>query len=147
MAIHWSPRSVPELIGLGVIGVLFYIITLVGIALIGQGIRSALRGRRTDTKAPGRLEELLQYTSQYATPPRMTLQQLSSGAVLIIVVVAFASWRPPLYASAVLVGLAASLVIAIGLSMSILAYIRKLRSRAFGIVAGTTPQRSRNPLD
>ena len=66
----------------------------------------------------------------------MTLQQLSSGAVLIIVVVAFAFWRPPLYASAVLVGLAASLVIAIGLSMSILAYIRKLRSRAFGIVAG-----------
>jgi predicted acylesterase/phospholipase RssA len=142
-----APRSVPELIGLGVIGVLFYIITLVGIALIGQGIRSALRGRRTDTKAPGRLEELLQYTSRYATPPRMTLQQLSSGAVLIIVVVAFAFWRPPLYASAVLVGLAASLVIAIGLSMSILAYIRKLRSRAFGIVAGTTPRRSRNPLD
>jgi predicted acylesterase/phospholipase RssA len=143
-----APRSVPELIGLGAIGVLAYITTLVGIAVIVQGIRSALRGPPTDTRVPeGRLQELLRYTSQYATPRSMTVRQLIIGTALIILVVVFAFWRPPLYASAVLVGLAASLVVATGLSTSILAYINKLRSRAFGIVPGTTPQRSRNLLD
>ena len=143
-----APRSVPEVIGLGAIGVLAYITTLVGIAVIAQGIRSGLRKSPTNTGAPkGRLQELLQYTSQYATPRSMTIRRLIVGAALIILVVIFAFWHPPLYSSAVLVGLAASLVIVIGLSASILAYIDKLRSRAFGVVPGTTPQRSRNLLD
>jgi hypothetical protein len=56
-------------------------------------------------------------------------------------------FRPALYASAVLVGLAASIVIAVGLLTSILSYVGHLRSRAFGFIAGTTPQRRRNLLD
>ena len=63
---------------------------------------------------------------------------------MIIPVVVLGIFRPALYASAVLVGLAASTIIAVGLSISILAYIGKLRSRAFGFVPGTTPQRQRS---
>jgi len=38
-----APRTIPEIIGLGFLGVLAYIATLVGLALIMQGVRSGLR--------------------------------------------------------------------------------------------------------
>ena len=96
----------------------------------------------TDGETPGWLEELRLYTSAYATPRSKTVRQLVIGVVLIIPVVVLGIFRPALYASAVLVGLAASTVIAVGLSSSILAYIGRLRSRAFGFVPGTTPNGS-----
>jgi predicted acylesterase/phospholipase RssA len=143
-----APRTIPEIIGLGLLGVLAYIATLVGLALILQGVRSGLRKPPTQEGAtPRRLEQLRLYTSAYATPRSTTVRQLVIGAVLIIPVIVFAFVRPALYASAVLVGLAASIVVAVGLLTSILIYVNKFRSRAFGFVPGTTPQRQRNLLD
>jgi hypothetical protein len=49
----------------------------------------------------------------------MTVRQLIIGTALIIPVVLFGFFRPALYASAVLVGLAASLIVAVGLLSSI----------------------------
>jgi hypothetical protein len=72
----------------------------------------------------------------YATPRSLTVRQLIIGAVLIIPLVVFAVFRPALYASAVLVGLAASLIVAVGLRGSILTDIGRFRSRAFGLIAG-----------
>jgi len=143
-----EPRSIGEIIGLGFVGVLAFIATVVGIALIVQGIRSGLRKPAAeDGVAPGWLQKLGLYTSAYATPRSLTIRQLIIGAALILPVVILAIFRPALYASAVLVGLAASIVIAVGLLTSILSYIGHFRSRAFGFIAGTTPQRSRNLLD
>jgi hypothetical protein len=143
-----EPRTVPEMIGLGVLGMLAFVATLVGVALVLQGIRSGLRKPpEKDGETPGWLEELRRYTSAYATPRSMTVRQMVIGVALIIPVVLLGVFRPALYASAVLVGFAASSVIAVGLSSSILAYIGRLRSRAFGFVPGTTPQRQRNLLD
>ena len=143
-----EPRTVPEMIGLGVLGGLAFVATVVGVALVLQGIRSGLRKPpEKDGETPGWLEELRRYTSAYATPRSTTVRQLVIGAALIIPVVVLGILRPALYASAVLVGFAASSVIAVGLSSSILAYIGRLRSRAFGFVPGTTPQRQRNLLD
>jgi predicted acylesterase/phospholipase RssA len=143
-----APRSVPEMIGLGALGDLAFVTTVVGVALVLQGIRSGLRKPpETDGETPGWLEELRLYTSAYATPRSKTVRQLVIGVVMIIPVVVLGIFRPALYASAVLVGLAASTVIAVGLSSSILAYIGRLRSRAFGFVPGTTPERQRNLLD
>ena len=87
------------------------------------------------------------YTSAYATPRSLTVRQLVIGVAMIIPVAVLGFLRPALYASAVLVGLAASIIIAVGLLSSILAYIGRVRSRAFGFVPGTTPQRQRNLLD
>ena len=143
-----EPRTISEIIGLGFVGVLAFIATVVGIALILQGIRSGLRKPPAeDGIAPGWLEKLRLYTSAYATPRSMTIRQLIIGAALILSVAIFGIFRPALYASAVLVGLAASIVIAVGLLTSILSYVGHLRSRAFGFIAGTTPQRRRNLLD
>ena len=143
-----APRTIAEIIGLGVIGVFAYIATLLGLALILQGIRSGFRKAPRDDGAPsGRLHQLRLYTSAYSTPRSTTVRQLVIGAVVIIPVIIFAFVRPALYASAVLVGLAASIVVAVGLLTSILIYVNKFRSRAFGFVPGTTPQRRRNLLD
>ncbi|HEX6760676.1 MAG TPA: hypothetical protein VF086_20045 [Propionibacteriaceae bacterium] len=143
-----APRTVPEAIGLGALGGLAFVATVVGVALVLQGIRSGLRKPSDkDGETPGRLEDLRLHTSAYATPRSMTVRQFAIGVAMIIPVVVFGIFRPALYASAVLVGLAASTVIAVGLSSSILVYIGKLRSRAFGFVPGTTPQRQRNLLD
>ena len=143
-----APRTIPEIIGLGFLGVLAYIATLVGLALILQGVRSGLRKPPTQEGAtPRRLEQLRLYTSAYATPRSTTVRQLVIGVVLIIPVIVFAFFRPALYASAVLVGLAASIVVTVGLLTSILIYVNRFRSRAFGFVPGTTPQRERNLLD
>jgi hypothetical protein len=143
-----APRTVPEMIGLGALGVLAFIATVVGVVLILQGILSRLRRPpEGDGATPGRVEALRLYTSAYATPRSMTVRQLIIGMALIILVVLFGIFRPALYASAVLVGLAASIVIAVGLLSSILACVGRLRSRAFGFVPGTTPQRQRNLLD
>jgi predicted acylesterase/phospholipase RssA len=141
-------RTIAEIIGLGAVGLLAFVATVVGIALILQGIRSGLGKPATEDGAPSDwLPKLHACTSGYATPRSMTIRQLSIGGVLILLVVIFASFRPALYASAILVGLAASVVIAVGLLGSILNYVDHLRSRAFGLIAGTTPQRSRNLLD
>jgi hypothetical protein len=91
--------------------------------------------------------ELRLYTSAYATPRSTTIRQLIIGAALIISVVIFGIFRPALYASGILIGLAGSAVITVGLLSSILIYISRFRSRAFGLIAGTTPQRRRNLLD
>lgn len=143
-----APRTVPEMIGLGALGVLAFIGTVVGLVLILQGMVSGLR-KPSDADGPteGRLAELLRHTSAYATPRSTTVRQLVIGLALIIPVGLFAVLRPALYASAVLVGLAGSIVIAVGLLSSILVYLGRLRSRAFGLVPGTTPQRQRNLLD
>jgi len=77
----------------------------------------------------------------------MTVSQLIIGAALLIAVIVVATFRPALYAAAVLVGLAASLVIAIGLISSILIYIGRFRRRGFGLIPGTTARRQRNLLD
>ena len=143
-----SPRTVPEMIGLGALGVLAFIATVAGVVLILQGIRSGLRKPAAeDGPIHGRLAELGRHTSAYATPRSTTVRQLIIGVALIIPVAVFGILRPALYASAVLVGLAASIVIAVGLLTSILAYLSRVRSRAFGFVPGTTPQRQRNLLD
>ena len=143
-----APRTIAEIIGLGAVGVLAYIATLVGLALILQAIRSGLRQPPSeDGRTPSWLLSLRLFTSAYATPRSMTLRQLIIGGALIIPVVIFAFFRPALYASGVLVGLAGSIVVAVGLLSSILIYVGRFRSRAFGLIAGTTPQRRRNLLD
>jgi len=141
------PHSIPAIIALGALGVLAYVVTLVGLAFIGQGIRSAIAG--PDTKnidAQSRLAQLRTFSSRYATPRSTTLRQLIIGAVLIIVVVLLGLFRPALYAAAVLVGFAASMVIAIGLLTSILIYIGRFKSHAFGLIPGATPPRQRSTL-
>jgi hypothetical protein len=143
-----APRSIPEIIGLGLVGVLALVATVVGIALVLQGIRSGLRRPpASDGAAPAWLQKLQLHTSAYATPRSTTIRQLIIGLALIVPVIIFGIFRPALYASAVLVGLAASIIIAAGLLTSILTYVGRLRSRAFGFIAGTTPQRSRKLLD
>jgi hypothetical protein len=85
---------------------------------------------------------------EIVTPiPSTTVPQLLIGAALIIAVVVLAIFRPGLYAAAVLVGLAASLVIAVGLITSILIYIAGFRRRGFGLIPGTTTRRQRSLLD
>jgi hypothetical protein len=143
-----APRTVPEMIGLGALGVLAFVATVVGVVLVLQGVRSGLRKTPEDDGAtPVWLAALRLYTSAYATPRSLTIRQLVIGVALIIPVAVLGILRPALYASAVLVGLAASIIIAVGLLSSILAYIGRVRSRAFGFVPGTTPQRQRNLLD
>ena len=143
-----APRTVPEMIGLGALGVLAFVATVVGVVLVLQGVRSGLRKAPEDDGAtPAWLAALRLYTSAYATPRSLTVRQLVIGVALIIPVAVLGILRPALYASAVLVGLAASIIIAVGLLSSILAYIGRVRSRAFGFVPGTTPQRQRNLLD
>jgi predicted acylesterase/phospholipase RssA len=143
-----APRTVPEMIGLGALGILAFIATVVGVMLILQGIRSGLRKPpEQDGATPAWLAALRFYTSAYATPRSLTVRQLVIGVAMIIPVAVLGIFRPALYASAVLVGLAASIVIAVGLLISILAYLGRVRSRAFGFVPGTTPQRQRNLLD
>ena len=143
-----DPRTITEIIGLGALGVMAFIVTVAGLVLLLQGIRSGLgkpsgeNGTTSDS-----LQRLRLYTSAYATPPSMTIRQLIIGTALIVLVVIFGSFRPALYASGVLVGLAGSAVIAIGLLSSILIYVSRFRSRAFGLIAGTTHQRRRNVLD
>ncbi|HXD25967.1 MAG TPA: hypothetical protein VN609_08540, partial [Propionibacteriaceae bacterium] len=141
-------RSIPEIIGWGAFGVLAYIATIVGLALIFQGIRSAVVKPPTENgSAEGRLAQLRLFTSRYATPPSRTVPQLIIGAGLMIAVVVLAIFRPGLYAAAVLVGLAASLVIAVGLITSIMIYIAGFRRRGFGLIPGTTTRRQRSLLD
>ena len=141
-------RSIPEIIGWGAFGVLAYVATIVGLALIFQGIRSAVVKPPTENgSAEGRLAQLRLFTSRYATPPSKTVPQLIIGAGLIIAVVVLAIFRPGLYAAAVLVGLAASLVIAVGLITSVLIYIAGFRRRGFGLIPGTTTRRQRSLLD
>jgi predicted acylesterase/phospholipase RssA len=143
-----APRTVLDIIGLGALGVPAYVATLVGLAFVSQGIRSGLRKPPSDDGTPkDPLQQLGSHTSAYATPRSTTLGQLIIGGVVIIAVVLFGFWRPALYASAVLVGLAASLVIVVGLLISIVRYVSRFKSRAFGLVPGTTPQRGRNLLD
>ena len=143
-----APRTVPEMIGLGALGVLAFIATVVGVAFILQGMLSGIRmPSQADGPTQGRLAELLRHTSAYATPRSTTIRQLIIGIAVIIPVAIFGILRPALYASAVLVGLAGSIVLAVGLLSSILIYLGRLRSRAFGFVPGTTPQRQRNLLD
>jgi hypothetical protein len=77
----------------------------------------------------------------------MSIRQLIIGTALIILVVIFGSFRPALYGSGVLVGLGGSTIVTVGLLSSILIYVGRFRSRAFGLIAGTTPQRRRNLLD
>jgi predicted acylesterase/phospholipase RssA len=143
------PHSIPAIIALGALGVLAYVVTLVGLAFIGQGIRSAIASPTTkNIDAQSRLAQLRRFTSRYATPRSTTLRQLITGAVLIILVVLLGLFRPALYAAAVLVGFAASTVIAIGLLTSILIYIGRFKSHAFGLIPGATPQSQRStPLD
>jgi hypothetical protein len=141
-------RSIPEIIGLGALGVGEYVLTIVGSVLIFQGIRSAVVKSRTENgPAEGRLAQLRLFTSRYTTPPSTTVRQLIIGAVLIIAVIVLATFRPALYAAAVLVGLAASLVIAVGLITSILNYIGRFRGHGFGLIPGTTNRRQRSLLD
>ncbi|HJV14204.1 MAG TPA: hypothetical protein VJ625_09960 [Propionibacteriaceae bacterium] len=143
-----APRTIPEMIGLGAVGLLAFVVTVVGIVLVLQGIRSGLRKPALANDAtPAWLQKLRLHTSAYAVPRSMTIRQLIIGGVLILLVVIFASFRPALYAGAVLVGLAASIVIAVGLLSSILIYVGHLRSRAFGVIAGSTPRRNRTLLD
>jgi predicted acylesterase/phospholipase RssA len=143
-----APRTVPEMIGLGALGVLAFVATVVGVVLVLQGVRSGLRKTPEDDGAtPAWLAALRLYTSAYAPPRSLTVRQLAIGVAMIIPVAVLGILRPALYASAVLVGLAASIIIAVGLLSSILAYIGRVRSRAFGFVPGTTPQRQRNLLD
>jgi predicted acylesterase/phospholipase RssA len=143
-----APRTIPEMIGLGALGVLAFIATVVGVVLVLQGIRSGLRKPpEADGAVLAWLEALRLHTSAYATPRSMTVRQLIIGVAMIIPVVLLGIFRPALYASAVLVGLAASIIIAVGLLISILAYLGRVRSRAFGFIPGTTPQRQRNLLD
>jgi predicted acylesterase/phospholipase RssA len=143
-----APRTIGEIIGLGAVGLLAYITTAVGLAFIGQGIQSGLRKLPSENgTAGGWLAKLRDHTSAYSAPRATTVRHLIIGVALIIPVIVFAIFRPALYASGVLVGLAASLVVALGLSSSILIYIGRFRSRAFGFVPGTTPQRRRNLLD
>jgi len=141
------PHSIPAIIALGALGVLAYVVTLVGLAFIGQGIRSAMAGPATkNIDARSRLAQLERFTSMYATPRSTTLRQLIIGAVLIILVVLLGFFRPALYAAAVLVGFAASMVIAIGLLTSILLYISRFKSHAFGLIPGATPRTQRSTL-
>ena len=143
-----APRTVLEMIGLGALGVAAFVATLIGLALLTQGIRSGLRKPPSeDGTTEDRLQQLRRYTSTYATPRSTTVRQLIIGVVVVVAVAVFGFWRPALYASAVLVGLAASLVVAVGLLSSIVIYVGKFKSRAFGLVPGTTPQRRRNLLD
>ena len=97
MAVYRAPRSVPEMIGLGALGDLAFVATVVGVALVLQGIRSGLRKPpETDGETPGWLEELRLYTSAYATPRSKTVRQLVIGVVLIIPVVVLGIFRPAL---------------------------------------------------
>ena len=141
-------RSIAEIIGLGALGVLEYVVTIVGAVLIFQGIRSAgAKPAAENGPAEGRLAQLGLFTSRYTTPPSMTVPQLIIGAALIIAVVVLATFGPALYAAAVLVGLAASLVIAVGLIGSILNYIGRFQRHGFGLIPGTTTRRQRSLLD
>ena len=144
-----ASRTIPEIIGLGALGVSAYITTLVGLALVFQGIRSARRKPPTKNGAApgGWLEKLRDYTSANSTSRPMITGQLVGGAALIILVVVIAIFWRAFSASAFLVGLAASLIVAIGLSSSIWRYVGRFRDRAFGLLPGTTAQRNRSLLD
>jgi hypothetical protein len=142
------PRSVLEMIGSGALGVLGFVATIVAIVLLLQVIR-AIRLRQSITQPAGgdRLQELQRYTSAYLTPRSHILRQLIIAALVIILVVLVAILWWPLYAAGLLVGFAGSLIIAIGLSVSVLIYINGFEREAFGLVAGMSPQRQRNLLD
>jgi len=143
-----DPRTIPEIIALGAVGVLAFIATVAGLVILLQGIRSGLgKPPAKNGTVSDPLQRLRLYTSAYATPRSTTIRQLIIGAALIISVVIFGIFRPALYASGILIGLAGSAVITVGLLSSILIYISRFRSRAFGLIAGTTPQRRRNLLD
>jgi predicted acylesterase/phospholipase RssA len=142
-----DPRAIGEIIGLGAVGVLAFIATVAGLVLVLQGVRSGLRKPAENGTVSGLLQRQRLYTSAYQTPRSMTIRQLIIGTGLIIAAMIFGILRPALYASGVLVGLAGSTIITVGLLTSILIYVGRFRARAFGLIAGTTPQRRRNLLD
>ena len=129
----------------GRVGVLAYIATIVGFALIFQGIRSAVVKPPTENGSPetGRLN--CGFLPAAAAPPR-SRAGVDHCAGSMIAVVVLAIFRPAFYAAAVLVGLAASLVIAVGLITSILIYIGGFRRHGFGLIPGTTTRRKRSLL-
>jgi len=142
------PRSVLEMIGFGLVGVLGFVATIVAIVLVLQVIR-AISIRQSITKPVGqdRLQDLQRYTSAYLTPRSHIRRQLIIAGLVLILVVVLATLSWPLYAAGLLVGLAGSLIIATGLLVSVLIYINRFRRQAFGLVPGMTPQRQRNLLD
>lgn len=142
------PRSVLEMIGFGVVGVLGFVATIVAIVLVLQVIR-AISIQQSITRPVGqdRFQDLQRYTSAYGIPRSHIRRQLIIAGLVIILVVVLATLSWALYAAGLLVGLAGSLIIATGLLVSVLIYINRFRRQAFGLVPGMTPQRQRTLLD
>lgn len=138
---HWG-----AIVGWGLLGAAGFAATLVAAVVLVQAARAIVIAQ-TPPQGSKRLQQLRTYTSAYGVPVARIGRPLAVGVGLVALVVLLAVLRPPLYAAALLVGLAATLLVAVVLVRAVAAYLARLRTHAYGLVPGATPSRSRNLLD
>ncbi len=143
-----QPHALPALIGLGALGVVAFAVTIAGVLLTVQGLRSALRRPDGPTLLPHALRDRLRrYASSSALPAPATHRQLIPGVLAVVAVATLAGFRPALYLTGLVVGLAASLILVAVLLREAVGYLGRFQERRYGLVPGTTPQRPRTALD
>jgi predicted acylesterase/phospholipase RssA len=144
-------HSWPVIIGFGALGLLAFVALVAGLVVVVQRIQFVRRSRRHSAaldklraEDDNLLRRLSQPESLSAVPSHRRLV-IASAMIVFALVLCFL--RPALCGTALLVGLATSVITAVVLLGRVAAYIDGLRSQAFGLVPGATPHRSRSPLD
>ena len=134
-----QPRSWPATAGWGLLGVAAYLVTVVALVLLAPLVPLAL-GRRASRRdrSPGWLKLLREHTSTFGAPRSETRARLVTGAVLGGIAVTVAVTWSSVYGAGVLVGLAGSLAVLGTLLAAGARWVGQLRSRSFGLLAGTT---------
>lgn len=145
-----TTRSWPASMGEGLLGLSTYAAGVIALILIGQGIlvrRASTREERLTAAEPGWLRRLRYVSSAPALATRRWLSPILTGLGLAAGVVALGSWRPWTFLAGVGVGLAASLLLVLLLGTAGLFVVRRFGHRGYGLIAGSSPARSRSLLD
>ncbi len=134
-------------IGWGLLGYLSFLATLFGLVLAAHGTLLVVRGRREPTPGPAWAARLRLVTSRNEMPPNPPVRLIVVGAVLVVLGVLVMVTQPAPYWAGWLVGLSGTLSLLAVMAVSAVLMINRMRSVSYGLVAGSSPARTRNLLD